>query len=494
MPKSVISIFYIGGVVEMMYLNFFEVDRVLRITLRIAVGITGIIMLVLLLTGSVNAATLAVCKNGCAYSSIQDAVNAAGSGDTIQVQNGTYYENVNVTKQLTLRGIGMPVVDANGSGSAITLAADGIILDGFTATEAGFYPEAGIKVTSNNSTLSGIYALNNLYGIYLSGSSNNTLSGNNVFGNMQSISLNYSSNNTLNGNNVSNNQFGISLFDSSNNALSGNNVSNNEYGISVGYYSSNNNIYDNFFNNLNNIYVDNTSYSNTWNTTRTSGINIIKGPYIGGNVWAIPPGVWDIAGTGFSQTCFDTDNDGICDSPYTIDSNNTDYLPLAYKPPNILKGDLNDNGISADAGDLVLMKRASIGEIQADSRYDLNNNGQNADAGDLVLMKRASIGEIISDNGSQIKLNKGQMLVITLEANPTTGYTWEVVESNMSVIRQVGEIEFQPESSLIGAGGVQTLRFETMNVGQTPLKLIYHRPWEKDVKPLKTFSLQVIVK
>ncbi len=58
------------------------------------------------------------------------------------------------------------------------------------------------------------------------------------------------------------------------------------------------------------------------------------------------------------------------------------------------KGDLNGNGIAADAGDLVLMKRASIGEIAADFRYDLNNNGKFADAGDLVLMKRASIGEI----------------------------------------------------------------------------------------------------
>jgi len=59
----------------------------------------------------------------------------------------------------------------------------------------------------------------------------------------------------------------------------------------------------------------------------------------------------------------------------------------------------------------------------------------------------------VSDNGSQIKLNTGQMLFITLEANPTTGYTWEVEESNMSVMRQVGEIEFQPESSVLGAGG-----------------------------------------
>ncbi len=66
-----------------------------------------------------------------------------------------------------------------------------------------------------------------------------------------------------------------------------------------------------------------------------------------------------------------------------------------------MKGDLNNNGIQADAGDLVLMKRASIGEITPGVStatpaftYDLNNNGMLADAGDLVLMKRASIGEI----------------------------------------------------------------------------------------------------
>jgi len=60
-----------------------------------------------------------------------------------------------------------------------------------------------------------------------------------------------------------------------------------------------------------------------------------------------------------------------------------------------LKGDLNNNGISADAGDLVLMKRASVGEISGDWKYDLNNNDMIADAGDLVLMKRASVGEIV---------------------------------------------------------------------------------------------------
>ncbi len=60
----------------------------------------------------------------------------------------------------------------------------------------------------------------------------------------------------------------------------------------------------------------------------------------------------------------------------------------------IPKADLNGNGVSADDGDLDLMKQASTGKINPDSRYDLNNNGIPADAGDLVLMKRASNGEI----------------------------------------------------------------------------------------------------
>jgi len=60
---------------------------------------------------------------------------------------------------------------------------------------------------------------------------------------------------------------------------------------------------------------------------------------------------------------------------------------------SFIRGDLNGNGISADAGDLVLMKRASIGEIQPDSRYDLNNNGQFADVGDLVLMSEFQLGK-----------------------------------------------------------------------------------------------------
>jgi hypothetical protein len=59
-----------------------------------------------------------------------------------------------------------------------------------------------------------------------------------------------------------------------------------------------------------------------------------------------------------------------------------------------LKGDLNNDGSVADAGDVVLMLRASVRDISGDTRYDLNGNGNIADAGDVVLMLRASVGDI----------------------------------------------------------------------------------------------------
>jgi hypothetical protein len=58
------------------------------------------------------------------------------------------------------------------------------------------------------------------------------------------------------------------------------------------------------------------------------------------------------------------------------------------------KGDLNQNVIAADAGDLAMMKDASVGKIIADLKYDLNTNGVFADAGDLAMMKDASVGKI----------------------------------------------------------------------------------------------------
>jgi PGF-pre-PGF domain-containing protein len=129
------------------------------------------------------------------------------------------------------------------------------------------------------------------------------------------------------------------IFESENSTLSGNWLENNNFGLTL-VNSSRSLVYNNYLNNTNN-----TAFSHegmyeyiieepekdpdcVWNISKTEHENIVEGPYLGGNYWALPNE------TGFSQTHEDADEDGICDLQYNIteDELNIDFLPLADAP------------------------------------------------------------------------------------------------------------------------------------------------------------------
>ena len=175
-------------------------------------------------------------NKGTNYTTIQAAINDASPGNEIHVDSGIYPENVNITKQLTLRGIGMPVVDARGSGSAITLSADGIRLEGFTATGAGSNTEAGINVISNNNTVSANNATSNSHGIFLNSSNFNNITSNNI-SNSTSVGIKVydtSKNNTISGNKVTNGSSGMFFVYAFNTTASNNIMENNSFNFGVG--------------------------------------------------------------------------------------------------------------------------------------------------------------------------------------------------------------------------------------------------------------------
>jgi inhibitor of cysteine peptidase len=98
------------------------------------------------------------------------------------------------------------------------------------------------------------------------------------------------------------------------------------------------------------------------------------------------------------------------------------------------------------------------------------------------------------NDGQNVQMSNGQQLVVTLEGNPTTGYTWEVDTIDQAILKQIGEPEFKASSGALGAGGLMTLQFQAVSQGETPLRLVYHRPWEQDIAPEKTFEVNVVVK
>ena len=260
--------------------------------------VNGIILalgLMAALCGTASATQLYVNENGwwrdggafnTSSTPIQSAVNAAAVGNTIYVYNGSYTENVNVNKRLTLEGEGADVVTVTAatSSTVFEVTANYVNISGFAARGATDASTAGISFSnvdycnisrnnlygnrigilmwySSNNTLEGNIAnLNNENGIYLRDSSNNTLKSNTANYNRYNgirIDGGYphedSNNNLMNNTANSNTQDGIYLYHSCNNTLDNNNCSNNRYGFWL-RDSSNHNTLTNNTANYNNQY------------------------------------------------------------------------------------------------------------------------------------------------------------------------------------------------------------------------------------------------
>jgi inhibitor of cysteine peptidase len=99
-----------------------------------------------------------------------------------------------------------------------------------------------------------------------------------------------------------------------------------------------------------------------------------------------------------------------------------------------------------------------------------------------------------TQNGSSIELKKGDLLVITLEGNPTIGYQWEMLPNTDGVVELQGEPAYKSTGSLIGSGGVYQFTLKAIKTGSTSVDLKYYRSFEAGIPPIKTFSIGVEVK
>ncbi|MBN2423320.1 right-handed parallel beta-helix repeat-containing protein [Candidatus Woesearchaeota archaeon] len=133
------------------------------------------------------------------------------------------------------------------------------------------------------------------------------------------IGLYYSDNNLIKGNNLGGMYENIRLYESDLNTITGNTLV--SYVILEG--GNENLIYNNIISASTGIICLGPCTLNYLNIEKTPGTNIVGGPYLGGNFWT------KYDGPGFSETCNDTDYDGICDEIYVrVEDLLVDYYPL----------------------------------------------------------------------------------------------------------------------------------------------------------------------
>lgn len=296
------------------------------------------------------------------HSTIQEAINAAYPGATIEVYSGVYHENLRINKRLALKGVdsgaGSPIIDAGRGIGGLVLQSNGVILENFRITNTGIGSALDVSSSCNlikNNTISN----NSMSGIRF----NQKATGNIVFGN--NITYNGFSgiviadgayDNSIVENNISYNGFsgvnlkeavadnlllhnrilfngfnGVLLMDdASSNMIVGNIIYNNTFGgIDLKENTSRNMITENRI--MNNTFtglsiMDNSSGNIIFFNSLQKNIKYDAYDSGTGNVWdngTLGNYYGDFA-------CEDKDGNGICDSPCGIPGGaGLDRYPLA---------------------------------------------------------------------------------------------------------------------------------------------------------------------
>lgn len=183
------------------------------------------------------------------YPTIQDAVNNATAGDTIQVAPGVYYEHVVVTKSLTIIGENLQttIVDGTANGTVFDLEASNVYITGFTIRNAGNGYNA---ITSERETVTNDYhqIVNNIitssqFGVSLSYSKSNTIFNNTFINNpLAGIFLNKADNTNITANTILESAYGIKMMFSTNVIIIGNTISQTSYAVYLSASSTGNTI------------------------------------------------------------------------------------------------------------------------------------------------------------------------------------------------------------------------------------------------------------
>jgi parallel beta-helix repeat protein len=433
------------------------------------------------------------------FSSIQAAINAASSGDTILVRAGNYSEHVFVNKQLKLKGENKTsIIDGNSISDVIIVMANNVEISGFTIQNSGRrvateFPEFGPSGFPVYEAMCGVYLsghrgcnisdnliTNNFVGVNIESASNVIVSKNqitNSYGD-SGIRIAFSSSVTLSGNEITHNRIsGAVIFQCTSSAVTENQIIDNPgSGMVISFSSrfitvSKNNITNNnshglnIVNSIENDVFENNMTGNHYGVCLSgSTSNKIHENYIRANYYGLA--FYDSLSTqAYNNELVNNTNDiynFVSNSPEPSEPYFQGPLPSPSPPPPTSDADITVKILSPTSG----LHQKSLNEATKDiplrftvnkpvswMAYSLDNKANVTIAGNmtltgliegshnLVVYVKDAEGKSYSSDWVYFKVASTPSISINSPKNGTT-YTTNNVMVNVSAVAPIGGVEF----------------------------------------------------
>ena len=98
-----------------------------------------------------------------------------------------------------------------------------------------------------------------------------------------------------------------------------------------------------------------------------------------------------------------------------------------------------------------------------------------------------------ADQGKTITVHAGDKVIIQLDENPTTGYTWAVASTDTQILKLQDSGYTATPTGRVGSGGTRIFTFIAQKSGTTPLQLKYWRSFEGDRSIVQHFAVTIQV-
>lgn len=111
-----------------------------------------------------------------------------------------------------------------------------------------------------------------------------------------------------------------------------------------------------------------------------------------------------------------------------------------------------------------------------------------------IIADDSSICLTPEDNNSNVSLNVGDTVNLTLKDYGDGGYVWEIIEVDEQILNLTKRTDWGIPSDVVGNFGYDTWIFTAKNSGTTTLKLACYRLWGGIENATMSFTAYVVVK